>query len=764
MKKYLHALSGGLGCLILATSAVAQTPSSAPTTPAPATPAGEKTVVLTPFEVRAEPVGPYQVSDALVGGRLRTDLFESSSSISIITKEFMDDIAPRDIFSAAKYLAGIANNSSQVAGDRVSIRGFQVSSPNIDGFATPQSVVKQDPALYERIEFVRGPDALLAPSGSPGGTLNLISKTARFEDFGSATAQFGVYDANTVNFDVNRTISKKAAFRVAASYIDDEQGKNQGFHSSFATNPSVLINLAERTKLLLQFTYFWGRAYNYLGFPIDPATSATSGLKMLPGLDVYQSSYADDADDPSSANHSIRTTYRALLTTQFNDNLSMRLSARFLHDREVNNQWNLTGNLGGGVNPNNGEWTPGIVWSGAPGFAPSPAPTPSHVYSLSQSPNNLLSQNVDFQNDYVYHVAGKGFDSETVTGVAAETFTQRITGYNGVSPAIDVFNIPAPATYTVNANPSANQKVSGNWVQVYLSEKLKLWNNRIILNAGVVPTWFHQRTQNYISGLTVSNHPDPIFVNYGATFVATPNLAFYFGHSEDGVQIVNAPTATNPNPPQMQSGEQDEVGIRLKFLEGRLTANLSYYDLQQTNNAIVNPLLFSVPPPAVAPPPILADRTAKGWEFELNYTVSKQLSVLANYTKYENRSPYNVRFRADPEEAGAFYVNYRFTEGGMKGLALGLGYTFQGKAAGDSVSGVTAASTPTNQIAVKPSFYLPSYGLLNLTASYKFDDHWTARAFIDNALDEEYFAGSLNRNAVMPGIPTNFRASVTYSF
>jgi outer membrane receptor protein involved in Fe transport len=41
---------------------------------------------------------------------------------------------------------------------------------------------------------------------------------------------------------------------------------------------------------------------------------------------------------------------------------------------------------------------------------------------------------------------------------------------------------------------------------------------------------------------------------------------------------------------------------------------------------------------------------------------------------------------------------------------------------------------------------------------------WTVRLSLDNALDESYYAGSLNRNAVMPGIPRNFRSVITYTF
>ncbi|HTX67376.1 MAG TPA: TonB-dependent receptor [Opitutaceae bacterium] len=757
----LAALAAGL-ILGLAPAASAQT------TPAPAA-APEETVQLSPFEVRSTPVGPYQATAALAGGRIAEDIFESVSSVTIVTQDFINDTAPRDTFNATKYIAGISNNSSQVAGDRVSIRGFQVSSPDIDGFATVQSVVKNDPALYETIEFVRGPDSLLAPSGSPGGSLNLISKVARFGNFGSVTGQVGEYDTNSGNFDINQMVGSKAAYRLVASYINAPQGDNQGYHQSIGVEPSILLKLGPSSQLLLHATYFWGTAYNYLGFPIDPATrSIFSTIHFLPGLNKYQDSYADNSNDPSSANHSNRMIYRALFTTNLSDNLSMRLSARYLWEWETNNQWNLTGNAGGGYNPYTGVWVPGYVWSGSAstGFTASPAPATSSTYTLSQSPTNDLDHFIDVQNDWVYHLKSQYLDSQTILGFAGEVFHTVGKGYNATSPAINVYAIPSTATWTPATTPSSNLNATGNWEQVYLNEKLKFWDGRLIANASVVPTYFYESVANYISGLTPTSHPNPTFVNYGLTYVVRPWASLFYGHSEDAAQINPPPiaSATSPNPPELQSGKQDQAGLRLKFLNGRATASATYFQLYQTNNQVVNPALFSVPPPTVFPPTLFSDRTARGWEFETNVNLTTGLSIIGNFTTLTNRSPYDVRFRADPENFGGLFLNYRFQEGSLKGLSVGAGYVFQGKAAGDSASGVTNASTTTQLIPNQPSFYIPAYGLLNLTASYKFGQHWIIRAYLDNALDKSYIAGSLNANAVMPGIPINPHAAITYSF
>ena len=772
MNRIIHPLrSPAASCTLLAgllvfTGLSAQTTSTPDTSPPPA---GTEVIQLSPFEVKASQVGPYQATAALAGGRVAEDLFESTTSVTIVTQDFIKDTAPRDTFNATKYIAGIANNSSQVAGDRVSVRGFQVSSPDIDGFDTVQSVVKNDPALYETIEFVRGPDSLLAPNGSPGGTLNLISKVARFANFGSVTGQVGEYDTNSGNFDINQMVGSKAAYRLVTSYINATQGDNQGYHQSLGVEPSVLLKLGPSSQLLLHATYFWGTAYNYLGLPINPATrSIFSTIHFLPGLDKYETPYADNSGDPSSANHSNRMIYRALFTTNLTDNLSMRLSARYLWEWETNNQWNLTGNAGGGYNPYTGVWTPGLVWSGtaATGFTSAPAPATSSTYSLSQSPTNDLDHFIDVQNDWVYHLKNQYFDSQTIAGFAAEIFHTVGKGYNASSPAINVYAIPTTATWTPSTTPSSNLNATGNWEQIYLNEKLKFWDGHLIANASVVPTYFYESVANYISRVTATSHPDLTFVNYGLTYVVVPWASLYYGHSADAAQINPPPiaTTTNPNPPEIQSGKQDEGGLRLKFLNGRATASATYFQLYQTNNSIVNPALFSVPPPAVFPPNLYSDRIARGWEFETNLNLTKGLSVIGNFTTLTNRSPYGVRFRANPEHFGALFVNYHFDQGSLKGFSVGAGYVFQGKAAGDSASGVTNASTTTTYIPNQPSFYIPAYGLLNLTASYRFNPHWIIRFYLDNALDKSYIAGSLNANAVMPGIPINPHGSVTYSF
>ena len=372
----------------------------------------------------------------------------------------------------------------------------------------------------------------------------------------------------------------------------------------------------------------------------------------------------------------------------------------------------------------------------------------------------------DIQNDYVYKFKNDSLRSETTAGWAAELYHERNKGYSASSPPIYVFAIPSPAL--CSANPATdtlvnNQIIDGNFLQGYLNEDLRLWRDRVIINAGVTQTYWYQQITDYLRNSSYGTSPNRAAKNFGVNFQPVPDVAIYYGHSEAGIQVNNPPTAGQPNP-DLQWGIQNEEGLRFKLLGGRAICSVDHYDLSQSNNAITNPALFSNPPPTVVPPSLLESRIARGWEYEINVPISEELSLIANATNFRNRSPYGVPFRGTSECSGAAWLYYSLRQGPLQGLSFGASYSYQGKRPGDTASGVTAASTPTDQIPNQPTFYIPAYALVNLSAAYHFDHHWKISLFVDNVLNRTYYAESLNRNAVYPGIPINPRGSISYSF
>ena len=99
---------------------------SAQTTPAASTTDSE-VVVLPDFTVSSEGADRYRAVDAISAVRVRAPLLETPSSISVITRDILDDLAPTRIFDAVRYVAGVQEGRGIQFQDRMILRGFEVT-------------------------------------------------------------------------------------------------------------------------------------------------------------------------------------------------------------------------------------------------------------------------------------------------------------------------------------------------------------------------------------------------------------------------------------------------------------------------------------------------------------------------------------------------------------------------------------------------------------------------------------------------------------
>jgi iron complex outermembrane recepter protein len=158
-------------------------PAASPATPAAGNKADE-TVVLSPFEVSAESDQGYAARETLAGTRFKSELKDVPSQVSIMTKEFLEDIASVTMEDAFRYSANIENTNEYMSATNAGgdfntgvlntrnagrIRGL--TSPGIthDFF---QTNVMQDTYNTERLSISSGPNAILFGNGNPGGIVD----------------------------------------------------------------------------------------------------------------------------------------------------------------------------------------------------------------------------------------------------------------------------------------------------------------------------------------------------------------------------------------------------------------------------------------------------------------------------------------------------------------------------------------------------------------------------------------------------------------
>src|SRR3546814_383981 len=106
-------------------------------------------------------------------------LRETPQSITIITREQIDDQAASTVADVLEYTTGLSVKRVDRGRNLLSARGFDITAFQLDGlpFATGNVGLEEtSTAIYDRIEVLRGAPGLLQGPGEPSASINLVSK------------------------------------------------------------------------------------------------------------------------------------------------------------------------------------------------------------------------------------------------------------------------------------------------------------------------------------------------------------------------------------------------------------------------------------------------------------------------------------------------------------------------------------------------------------------------------------------------------------
>lgn len=187
--------------------------------PQPRSTDGDTTVRLSPFEVRTERDQGYVAASTLAGSRLNTSLIDTPAAVSVMTREFLDDIGATNVSDALVYSMNAERDTTDTTGNNnasqdtpLKIRGFRNGSLARNYFGWG---LESDTYNTERLDFSRGPNSVLFGTGGPGGIINTTTKRALFgRDVTQLGVRVGAWDEYRGTLDVSRQIGEKLAVRV----------------------------------------------------------------------------------------------------------------------------------------------------------------------------------------------------------------------------------------------------------------------------------------------------------------------------------------------------------------------------------------------------------------------------------------------------------------------------------------------------------------------------------------------------------------------
>ncbi|HEY0943821.1 MAG TPA: TonB-dependent receptor plug domain-containing protein, partial [Opitutaceae bacterium] len=242
-------------------------------------PSEEDITVLSPFEVTAAEDRGYQATSTLAGTRIRTDLKDVGSAITVVTKDFLADIGATDTSTLLQYTpnaevagtrgtyAGLGNGQSVDETNNLRnpttatrVRGLASADNTRDFFVTD---IPWDSFNVDRIDLQRGPNSILFGLGSPAGIVNATTRNAEFRNVGEVQGRFGSYESWRASLDYNQVLIPNVLairfdglwdyenFQQEPAFEDDER-----YYGAIRFDPQLFKNRRDfRTSIKAKFEH-----------------------------------------------------------------------------------------------------------------------------------------------------------------------------------------------------------------------------------------------------------------------------------------------------------------------------------------------------------------------------------------------------------------------------------------------------------------------------------------------------------------------------
>ncbi len=182
-------------------------------------PVAGRPVVLSPFEVKSSQDHGYRVGAAVTGTGTAGLIKDTPLNISIVSRELIEDQAGNQLIDVLRSASSVA---LQVKDEwMILVRGY--TGPQfVNGLPAGAGMTLYD---VDRVEVVKGPNAVFAGISNPGGTVNLIKLKPSFVPRHSVDVSYGSFDHRRA---VLRSTAPLLKDKVAYSFIygTTDEGSN----------------------------------------------------------------------------------------------------------------------------------------------------------------------------------------------------------------------------------------------------------------------------------------------------------------------------------------------------------------------------------------------------------------------------------------------------------------------------------------------------------------------------------------------------------
>ncbi|PIG93416.1 TonB-dependent siderophore receptor [Gloeocapsopsis sp. IPPAS B-1203] len=656
----------------------------------------------------------YRVPNASVGTRTDTPLRDIPQSIQVVPQQVLRDQNVTRLEEALSTVGGVTPVSSQRVGfSTFIIRGFD--SPNDgnflrDGLRDSQAQWIPELSNIERIEVLRGPASVLYGGGSPGGTINLVTKQPLRDPFYAINATIGSYNfyRGTVDLSGPLNDSRTVLYRLNASYLDRDSFVDFYNQRQFSISPVFSLALGERTNLTLEGSYTDVSLINDFGLP------AIGTVLPNPNGRIPRNRLTAEPD--SVANQTaVRVGYR--LEHQFSNNWSLQNAFRATV-RTVRADENV--------------------------FSTSLA---DDNRTLNRGSFGADNRNNDY--DLAVNLIGRfstgSIDHQLVFGVDLARREEFGRGFGGTAAPLDLFN-PVYGQPRGPQTLNRDENTLTDALGIYVQDQVTLADNLRLLMGGRFDL-FEETNQNFLADTSTSQSGQAFSPRIGIVYQPIEPISLYASYSRSFDPAFST-SFEGISQFQPVRGTQYEVGVKAD-VNDRLSAILAFYDLTRSN--VITPDNRPGVPPGFSIQ--TGEQRSRGVELTAQGEILPGWNIIAGYAytdariTQDNTFPVGNRLNLVPENSFNLWTTYQIQQGVLQGLGFGAGLFYVGERQGDLVN----------------SFQVPSYLRTDAAIFYN-RDRFRAALNFRNLFNVDYFESAFNLRRVYPGEPFTVQGTISWEF
>ena len=623
-------------------------------------------------------------------------------------------------------------------------RGYDMTANNMfkNGFRYNGGSIPEVSSL-EKVEFLKGSAALLYGNVAPGGIMNLVTKSPNFKTGGEFTMQVGSYNFYKPSVDVYGAFSKSIAYRFNGSYENSESFREYVTKNRYYVNPSLLFKVNNKTEITLQA--------DYLSDDWTPDFGTGSIEKEIAA--VPRNAYLGAK---WSNGNTKQATASALVNHEFNSNWKLNFNTSFQdYDRESIGTERIQP-------ATNGDWNRPY----------------GRQKAMEQIIGNQLSIQGTFSTGSIKHQLFTGIDTEISK---AKNYTFRF--YDPTSGATvtiyDSVNIFDPNLYNSSLDgavlPSEATRIvatTTNRFEIYaqdlisFGEKFKaLLGLRYSYQESTPKT--HDLVAQTITEETIRN--DRAFSpKVGLIYQPTKYTTLFTSYSNSFTPNTGVDIYNNAIKPSII--DQYEAGIKNEFWKGKLTTNVTFYQIVNSNfaqtaefdangniNTNTNVKALS------------GETTSKGIELDVTYFPIDDIKILAGYSYNDKRYTKTTgatgsfiegdRLVRTPQHTANMSFFYTIPSGKLKNVSIGA----IGNYIGDRLGGWNNQVNPAYPNGIRDrEIPVNGYTTLDVSLGYNWKQ-FSLLCKLSNITNELNY--TLHENySVNPIAPRQILTSLRYKF